>query len=430
MVWQTDLIQAIACFIADANTLFHFLTALEPTNNLGGLSHLLSRLIVAGDSKQGVWPILRITSRTVDDPTLKELVKCYSHIELAVACDFSWLHVAPSSTVHLSAFPAYLEPEASDAWYHKLTRWPVTHITWTRHYDEDLDAFLAALPRMRRLTSLTINHETSLAPLLEFISTSKLTEVHIMSQSPYTGDGGTCNNELTWLTKWLESQPVQAFSWFNWETLKCCSSATTQAFLDALAQSPALISVGLNWLSLADVRDHSFRLPPSLKSLTLDNVYVETHKDEVAMAKLMQKSNVQVLSIHGARFFEFFHAFLDGLPTSLVRLTLQQSRLTYVECHLLAQFIPTKTIVHLDLSENTAGNRGARALAKVLEASSIEELCLNQNNLTEAAVKVLIEVAHAKQPPISLSLIDNSIDDEEQDSLITLARQRGVALSL
>ncbi|KAF0689313.1 Aste57867_19230 [Aphanomyces stellatus] len=437
MQWPSDLIEAIIRFISDPNDLFHFLTALEPTKSLGNLSHLLQLLRIADSNKHCVWPWLVITPSTVVDLNLRASVKYYDHIELnmghadsVAAFDLTWLDVAPPTAVYLVAYSEGHSVEASAAWCNHLSTLPITHISLRRYICDTVHpAWLNIFPRLQHLTSVILcNVAVAITPFLAFVSTSKLTDLHFVSNS--TEEDNIHDLSLVHLTKWLETQPVHSFSWLDKGAIAFSSNIVVQAFLCAVSQLTTLTSFTTNWLTMEDVRYHALKLPQALQSLQINDLRIHTSDDAVTLDALLTTSNVTDLSIPDADLSDQF--VLECLPKwPLRRLAMPRALfLTYRACHLLGQILPHTSIVRLDLSNNILfGNQGPLVLAACLAASSVQELCLNDCNLHEATVLALIDVA-ASTPRLSISLIGNNLNHQQEVELVNLAQQRGCQVTM
>ncbi|KAF0717939.1 Aste57867_2001 [Aphanomyces stellatus] len=428
--WVPELTETIARYIVDPDDIMNYLDALEPTKTLGDLHHLLHLLQKHGTSKD-IWPRLRITPPLVNEVRLlKAVVKFFSHIELATTGDVSWLCLAPATTMHLTAFPTIAED--STAWYNELTRLPITHITWKYFDDEDRSALVNALPRLPQLKGLTIEFENTIAPFLEFISTSTLHELHL-GQHLFAGTDGPSGSshdyKLMNLTKWIRTQSARTLT-FPLADLRWCTPGAVQAFLDALSQSTTLTTFVGHRFSLSALQRCTIRWPWSLEALYIDNVFMNDADDAAIVEAFLHHSNLKQLEFNQPEFSsDCFRSFLDRLPPSLERLTLRNAGLSDQEMQILAKLLPTMAIVKLNLSENSFEDPGVYSLAEVLDKTSIEELCLDGNNFSEAAGVALIESTKSK-PRVFISLRDCGFDEDEKEKLAALVRRQGVRLDL
>ncbi|KAF0689315.1 Aste57867_19232 [Aphanomyces stellatus] len=416
-IWLTKPVEIIACFISDPEDLLDYLIALEPTNRLGDLVHLLDILDQA-DRKEHIWPTLQVTSHTVNNPALRAVVKYYSQILLSEACDYSWLDLAPSARVHLMTCPATQDKNVLANWYKHLTRLPISRITWTSDSDEDL--FLEALPHLPHLKGLRLaTRFSSMKRLLDYVSTSKLKEFD-------TGRAITSYNDdaeqyYTHLTTWLRAQPVEVLS-FDMKALAKAGDDIAQAFFSALAQSTSLTTLTLPLLNMHLVRRYSFCLPKSVRTL---NLRLFSAGEGAILAGLIRNSNLEDLHIPCSTFSMGIHfpLLFKSLPTSLKTLDLSECQLTSDDCHALGEVLPSTSIENLDLSANNVGDEGLGFISQTLQASSLHKLNINDTGLTALGVAVLIQAALTKQE-FFIRMERNDWGDETKNKLRALA-QRG-----
>ncbi|KAF0689316.1 Aste57867_19233 [Aphanomyces stellatus] len=435
LVWSTELVEGIARFILDPYDLLDFLTALEPMKCLGDLAHLHTMLDQADDAGMAkVWPTLRVTSSTFNNPTLRTVVKYYSRFTLLEACDYSWLCVVPSARVHLKAFPATQDKVALAHWFNNLTRLPITLITWRSNknlnYDnEDTndngeEALLHALPRLPHLRGLNIaSHFTHMTQLLEFVSTSQLKEF----VTGYDDTNYDYCKVYPPLTRWLTAQPVEVFS-FDVNDLANIPISTVEEFFTSLTLSSSLTTLSMLQLDLSFLLEFSFRLPKSVRTL---NLYACKCSLWVNLAELVENSNLEALSISGASFAMsqemFIATFLSRVPKSLKSLDLSSCQLTCDECRVLPQALPTTSIVNLNLSDNGLRDEGIGYIAQAIQSSALRILNISSTCVTEAGVKSLIYAARAK-PKFFIRMEKNNWDDDTKTRLRKVAGQENTLI--
>ncbi|KAF0700895.1 Aste57867_8581 [Aphanomyces stellatus] len=430
-VWSPDLFGLIARFLPDVYNLYNYLSAIECTDNIGDLAHLLDRIQDAADA-ESVWPVLRISSMTEVTPSLKAVVKFYSQIDVVDAVvDLSWLEACDSSSISIKAVPTTSSITALTAWFAQLPRLPVTSIVWSGHVHEP--AFLHVLPQMHHLTSLRVTTDTNVGPLLAFVASSKLTTLSLSQHAFSSTDlarQDVVDAMLVNITTWLTSQLATSFS-FPMGYLGYGSPRCAKAFLHALAHASSLNVLLADALPLSLLRSHSFQLPRSLAALNIHKQYIQSIDDVTTLESLLQHSNLVNFFAIDCKFppDHPFQTFLDSLPPTLKLVALSGCRLTNHHCEALARYLPTSSIGSIDLRRNNFDDVGVAALIKhAFQSTTLDEIRLDRNHrLTETTIVSLIELAKAK-PNMHITVTDCGLDKEAKERLWTLVEEHDISL--
>ncbi|ETV66601.1 hypothetical protein H257_17031 [Aphanomyces astaci] len=321
--------------------------------------------------KNQVWPHLHVTRVLLDNPSSR------GHVE-AIVAHYSVVHLNDhlNEVFDLDWLSQFLHPTDELVW-HSLPKFKDRHVAWL-WYSKWVDPFHSQITAMTcgvvappipwlqltRLTSLNLGSAQmgSLAPVLEFASSTSSHLVHLDVELAKVGNGVVSDDMLRHTNHWLTTTPVQVFKFSAWKwTHQWGLSMVVDTFFQALFGSDKL--------------RHSHA-----RHLTIHRIKPITHNGLDCVFQALVNSQIQKLMITACGLFG--------------------SKWNRLASHVAA----AQSLQCVDLSKNQMSDEGATCLATALRSNtSIQHLDLRLNGISEIGA----EKVRMMSPVPSLQIMES-----------------------
>ncbi|KAG9405628.1 hypothetical protein AC1031_003535 [Aphanomyces cochlioides] len=410
-----ELVLRIAFFLPDPSTYFTYIQAVASIVPDFACS---LRALRQTHATNALWSQLHLRDFVdATNPCMEIAAKHYPVIQLGPSfADVQYLRrfVPQSADIHISSLPCRktFGVPSTAAYFEHLAHLPIAKITLPETMSSTMDTtpLVDILPRLTKLTSLTISFDTVPMRFLEFLSTSRLTSLNLTIQ----GANATSDDLiLEHLTQWLQRQPVEALHLY-WDELDG-SPQKSRAFFMALSNAKALTQLFLTPFDQA-LAVPTFRIPPTVADLGVGMINF-SRRSEAKYARLgrrLASSNVTRLSITQDIAPSQCRSLIAALPsTNVTELILEDVDLCDDGCAVIADGFAATRLTTINLSTNELSNSAAHSLSLALLASErpISAIHLDNNLITRTGLRTLLKATVARSFPTHyFSMTGNKVD--------------------